>query len=109
MRAEVSGTEPHETTEPAATIGVTAGSSESAPVSKTDKVAGTGREQAAFLSGNDGVAQMERAKCNSLSEFQREQLAVAVGLVASMNVNDKDRPAILTRLLDFIARQESPD
>ena len=50
---------------------------------------------------------MERANCNSLSEFQREQLAVAVGLVASMNVNDKDRPAILARLLDFIARQET--
>ena len=39
-------TEPHETTEPAATIGVTAGSSEFTPVSKTDKVAGTGFEPA---------------------------------------------------------------
>ena len=99
--------EPHETTEPAANIGVTAGSSEFTPVSKTDKVAGTGREQTAFLSGNDGVAQMERANCNSLSEFQLEQLAVAVGLVASMNVNDKDRPAILKRLMEFVARQET--
>jgi len=50
---------------------------------------------------------MERANCNSLSEFQLEQLAVAVGLVASMNVNDKDRPAILKRLMEFVARQET--
>jgi len=39
-------TEPQETTEPAATIGVTAGSSGLAPVSETDKVAGTGFEPA---------------------------------------------------------------
>lgn len=101
-------TEPHETTEPAATIGVTAGSSEFTPVSKTDKVAGVGFEDVPFLSGNAGSASSERADCSSLSDAQLDQLAIAVGLVASMNVADKDRPAILTRLLEFVARQETP-
>lgn len=44
-QASASGsTEPHETTEPAATTRVTAGSSGIAPVTKTDRVAGTGFE-----------------------------------------------------------------
>jgi len=40
------GTERHKKKQPAATIGVTAGSSEFTPVSETDKVAGTGFEPA---------------------------------------------------------------
>ena len=46
-QASASGsTEPHETTEPAATIQVAAGSSKLAPVTKTDRMAGTGFEPA---------------------------------------------------------------
>ena len=46
-QASASGsTEPHETTEPAATIQVAAGSSGIAPVTKTDRMAGTGFEPA---------------------------------------------------------------
>ena len=71
-------------------------------------VAGVGFEDMLFLSGNAGCASSERADCSSLSDAQINQLAIAVGLVASMNVNDKERPAILTRLLKFVARQETP-
>jgi hypothetical protein len=61
-----------------------------------------------FPSENEGSASSERADCSSLSDAQLDQLAIAVGLVASMNVADRDRPAILTRLLEFVARQETP-
>jgi DNA-binding IclR family transcriptional regulator len=58
-----------------------------------------------FLSGNAGAASSERADCSSLSDAQLDQLAIAVGLVASMDVADRDRPVVLKRVLDFVAQQ----
>jgi hypothetical protein len=45
------------------------------------------------------------ADCSALSGRQLETLAVAIGLVASMNVADADRPLLLERIFRFVARQ----
>jgi hypothetical protein len=88
-------TEPHKTTEPAATIQVAAGSSKLAPVTETGprqdaaqekarrghgwpggrKVAGTGTEQTRFRSGKQGVVSKCDAKCDAITADRVELLA----------------------------------
>jgi hypothetical protein len=84
----------HETTEPAETTGVSAGSSEITPVPKTGLVAGTGTEQTAFHSGNQrGVSKCD-AECDAISADRIELLARAVVLVAGMRIPEAAREAV---------------
>ncbi len=85
------GTEPHETTEPAATTRVTAGSSEVTPVSKTGLVAGAGFERMGFPSGKPVVPSACDAECDALSAGRLELLARAVLIVAKLPVSEAER------------------
>jgi hypothetical protein len=103
-------TEPHKTTEPAATIQVAAGSSKGAPVTKTDRMAGTGTEQTRFHSGNRRVASGCDAKCDAFSPDRIELLARAVVLVAGMRIPEAAREAVLARVTAELANaaEQSP-
>ena len=112
-------TEPHKTTEPAATIQVAAGSSKRAPVTETGprhdaaqektrrghgwpggrEVAGTGTEQTRFHSGNQRVASKCDAECDAISTDRIEVLARAVVLVAGMRIPEAAREAVLARVV----------
>ncbi len=95
-RASASGsTEPHKTTEPAATIQVAAASSKRAPVTETGRMAGTGTEQTRFHSGKQGVASSCDAECDAFSADRIELFARAVVLVAGMSIPDATRGAVL--------------
>ena len=111
-QASASGsTEPHKTTEPAATIQVAAGSSVFAPVTKTGQVAGTGTEQTRFHAGNRRGASGCDAKCDAISGDRIELLARAVVLVAGMRIPEAAREAVLTRVtaeLENAAEQTPP-
>jgi hypothetical protein len=95
-QASASGsTEPDKTTEPAATIQVAAGSSKRAPVTKTDRMAGTGSEQTRFHSGNRRVASGCDAECDAVLPDRVELLTPAVILVAGMTLAVAERAAVL--------------
>ena len=96
---EGSGTEPHETPEPAASLGVTTGSSGITPVIKTGLVGSTGLEQPAFLAGSTAVAISCDAKCDAISANRIELLTRAVILVAGMNLAEAERAAVLARVI----------
>jgi hypothetical protein len=66
--AAAKGTPRHETTEPAATTGFAAGSSEVTPHSKSGVMAGAGHEQPAFHAGNPAVASV---RCRSVLRSRR--------------------------------------
>jgi len=100
QQASASGsTEPHKTTEPAATIQVAAGSSKLAPITKTDRMAGTGTEQTRFHSGNREVASSCDAECDAISTDRIDLLTRAVILVAGMNLAEYERAAVLSRVI----------
>ena len=88
----------HQTTEPAATTRVTAGSSEVTPFLKTDEMAGTGREQPASRARNPGVGPACDARYDALSPERVEVLARAVILVAQMAIPEAAREAVLARV-----------
>jgi hypothetical protein len=92
-------TEPHETPEPAASLGVTTGSSGIAPVIKTGQVGSTGLEQPAFRAGNTAVVISCDAKCDVISANRIELLTRAVILVAGMNLAEAERAAVLARVI----------
>ena len=99
-QASASGsTESHKTTEPAATIQVAAGSSGIAPVTKTDRMAGTGTEQTRFHSGKQGVASSCDAECDAFLMDRVEVLARAVILVAGMKLAEAERAEVLARVI----------
>jgi hypothetical protein len=118
--ASASGsTEPHKTTEPAATIQVAAGSSKLAPGTTTGprqnaaqktarrghgwpggrEVAGTGTEQTRFHSGRQGLESVCDAKCYAFSADRIELLARAVVLVAGMRIPEAALEAVLARVI----------
>ena len=99
QQASARGSAPsHETTEPAATIQVAAGSSEVTPFLKTDEMAGTGREQPASRARNPGVGPACDARYDALSPERVEVLARAVILVAQMAIPEAAREAVLARV-----------
>ena len=89
---------PHKTTEPAATIQVAAGSSKLAPVTETDRMAGTGTEQTRFHSGKQGVESSCDAECDAISGDRIELPAQAVALIAGMGISEDERMAVRARL-----------
>jgi hypothetical protein len=129
-QASASGsTEPHETTEPAATIQVAAGSSVFAPVTKTglrheaaqktarrgqgwpggrEEVAGTGTEQTRFHTGKQGVESVCDAECDAFSPNRIDLLTRAVILVAGMNLAEAERASVLARLVAELTEGSGP-
>ena len=102
--------EPHEKTEPAATVEVAAGSSKRASVTETGRMAGTGTEQTRFHSGNRRDASGCDAKCDAISADRIELLARAVVLVAGMRIPEAAREAVLARVTAELANaaEQSP-
>jgi len=69
------------------------------------KVAGTGTEQTRFHSGNRRVASKCDAKCDAISADRIELPALAVVLVAGMNLAEAERAAVLARVVAELTSQ----
>jgi hypothetical protein len=69
------------------------------------KVAGTGTEQPRFRSGKLGVGISCDADCDAFSPDRIELLALAVVLVAGMNLAEAERAAVLARVVAELTSQ----
>ena len=69
------------------------------------KVAETGTEQTRFHSGKQGIASGCDAKCDAISPDRIELLALAVVLVAGMNLAEAERAAVLARVVAELTSQ----
>jgi hypothetical protein len=95
------GTESHETTEPASTTRVAAGSSEVTPFTGNGEMAGAGHEQPACHAGNPAVA----TACDAILADRVELLARAVVLVAGMAIPKAAQKAVLARVVTELSRR----
>ena len=100
-------TEPHTTTETAATIQVAAGSTFffmpcqrqgiRAPKEPGIRMAGTGFERTAFSSGSKRIGRPCSANCRAVEEQPLTVIARAALLVAQMDLPNADREAVLSQ------------
>jgi hypothetical protein len=82
----------------------TAGRAKDGPAG-VKKVAETGTEQTRFHSGKQGIASGCDAKCDAISPDRIELLALAVVLVAGMNLAEAERAAVLARVVAELTSQ----
>jgi hypothetical protein len=73
------------------------------------EMAGAGEERPQFPKENVDIVSPANANCSAFSKKQLEQLAIAVGLVASIDVPDHARPLVLKRVMQFLAQQQPVD